>query len=77
MMNQHILMSEGKKNVIVSPSTKAAEKFIKQINTLFKVKTFNKINHFPFLYLKHCRFLVEMFLMYRHNRILKEDIHNK
>lgn len=49
MMNQHILMFEGKKNVIVSPSTKAAEKFIKQINTLFKVKTFNKINHFPFL----------------------------
>lgn len=48
-MNQHILMFEGKKNVIVSPSTKTAEKFIKQINTLFKVKTFNKINHFPFL----------------------------
>jgi hypothetical protein len=48
-MNQHILMLEGKKNVLVSPSTKTAEKFIKQISTLFKVKTFNEINHFPFL----------------------------
>ena len=49
MTNQHILMFEGTKNVIVSFSTKAAEKFIIQINTLFKVKTFNEINHFPFL----------------------------